>query len=170
MGSSPHDPTLWKQSVCVWGGVACLCYAQLGPDVPPPPPADQLPDQALSKRSLLERVTSRSPVTKEMPNLQARGSRLRRCLWIWGCRPLCSGSATSSGFWAGPSQAKASGADFPGQCQRHEVLSPQADGSGDNDPGNRPGVASSVSVGLSEQAGQRGGRAGSEADAWAPSV
>lgn len=75
-------------------GVACPGCAQLGPDVPLPPPADQLPDQALSERSQLEGGARRSPLsvetpgTEESPASKQGGAGSGRCSWIWGCRAL----------------------------------------------------------------------------------
>lgn len=70
--------------------------AQLGPDVPLPPPADQLPDQALSERSQFQGGARRSPLlvetetpgTEESPASKQGGAGSGRCSWIWGCRAL----------------------------------------------------------------------------------
>lgn len=87
-----------------------------------------------------------------------------------GARLCISGWAPSSGFSAGPSQARASGANFPGECQGHEVQSPQADGRGENDPGDRAGGGRSNRSRAQRASRPAGGRARSGANTWAPSV
>lgn len=66
-GSSPHEPTLWKQSGEGERGTAALAVHSWAQMSPLPPPADQAPDQAVSERSELARAVSRRP-----PSIQRR--------------------------------------------------------------------------------------------------
>lgn len=63
-GSSPHEPTLWKQSgEGGEGGLPALAVHSWAQMSPLPPPADQAPDQAVSERSELARAVSRRPLS-----------------------------------------------------------------------------------------------------------
>lgn len=68
--------------------------------------------------------------------------------------------ALDSGQAPAGSWATAPGRNSQGECQRHAVHSPQAEGSRERAPGLVRGLAVAL-TGPSEQAGERGGRVGS---------
>ena len=160
------------------GEAACPCCTQLGPDVPLSSPADQVPDKALSERSQLEKVTSRSPlsstetpITKEMPSLKAKGSRLQNVLVDLGVQ----GFASPDGLPALASRQAPPRPELQGQTPQEgardmKYRAPRQMGEGEVTLGTGLGVAVPATAEPSEQAGQRGGRAGSRENAWAPSV
>lgn len=135
-GSSPHELTLWKQSGKRGEGrlpaLAVHSWAQMSPLQPP---ADQAPDQALSKRSELAIAVSRrlpsvqkSWLPRKYPASNFKLEQAPEYAHGFGGVGLCiSRWAANSSFWAAspfPQQTRASEANFPQESQRHEVQSP----------------------------------------------
>lgn len=151
--------------VCV-GALPALAMHSWAQMSPLPPPADQLPDQALSERSPLERVTSKSPFSvqrrlspRKCPASKQGGAGSEGAcgfggaeLCVWDRLPaLASGQA--------PPRTKLQGQTSQDSARGVEHRGPRQMAVGQRSWERARGGQFSLSR-LSEQAGQRGGRAG----------